>query len=533
MSSDPSFSRSQLLSVIAHARAGALDRAWAMYTAMESPDLDRDPAALAVKARLLKDRALRAGGEDRQRLYAEAAQAYRRAAELGDATYPLINAATLSLLGGDEVASRALATEVLERIDHNPDEPETPYYRAATRAEALLLLGGEEEARSALAEAIALAPSAWEDHASTLRQFAIILASQSRDPAWLDAHRPPRSLHFGGHMAFRAQPGPTPLSHEVAAILEAERVGFGYGALAAGADIIVAEALIDRGAALHVILPAGVEEFASVSVDPHGTEWRRRFDSMLAAAETVRTVEPTQSPPDEAMIALADEIAMGTALINARLLASEGVQLLILADSEAEPESASARSREAWAQVGRQRIVSAPRDDIGVLLKTVPPTIHHRAAVLAIHPNSLQEEGLGGQLRMIKTGLDQFPMPEFPPSFTGQAVVLAYADIAQAAKVAAMLAEEGASVGGDYGIVDSVEDPFARALHPIGRSADLAHAAATSAPSGTACITGDFAAALAVAAPGQFRSEHVGELAASTGGEPISLLALKTAGTVL
>lgn len=504
-----------------------------MYSAMESPDLDRDPAALAVKGRLLKDRALHAEGEGRRRLYAEAAQAYRRAAELGDATYPLINAATLSLLGSDEAASRALATEVLERIDRNPEEPETPYYRAATRAEALLLLGSEDEARSALAEAIALAPSAWEDHASTLRQFAIILASQGRDPAWLDAHRPPRSLHFGGHMAFCAQPGPTSLSQEVAAILEAERVGFGYGALAAGADIIVAEALIDRGAALHVVLPGGVEEFASVSVDPHGTEWRRRFDSVLAAAETVRTVEPTQSPPDEARIALADEIAMGTALINARLLASEGVQLLILADGDTEPESASARSREAWAQAGRQHIVSAPRDDIGVLSKTVRSAVHHRAAVLAIRVDSVHEGGTADLLRRIKTMLDQFPMPEFPPSFTGQVVILGYPDVARAATMATMLAEEGVSVGGDYGIVDSVEDPFAHGLHPVGRSADLAHAAATSAPAGTACITGDFAAALAVAAPHRFRSEQVGELAASTGGEPISLLALKTAGTVL
>ncbi|HYD36647.1 MAG TPA: tetratricopeptide repeat-containing protein, partial [Allosphingosinicella sp.] len=147
-----------------------------------------DPAALGVRGRLLKDRALERDGAERRRLYGEAAAAYRSAAALSGSTYPLINAASLSLLSGDETQARTLAGQILRQIEADPDEPETPYYRAATRAEALLLLDREAEARAAFAEAIALAPRAWEDHASTLRQFALILAALGRDSAWLDAH---------------------------------------------------------------------------------------------------------------------------------------------------------------------------------------------------------------------------------------------------------------------------------------------------------------------------------------------------------
>src|SRR5436189_74841 len=75
-----------------------------------------------------------------------------------------------------------------------PGEPETPYYRAATEAEALLLLGRREDARDALAAAVAAAPQAWEDHGSTLRQFVAIEAALGGDPAWLDLLRPPVSL---------------------------------------------------------------------------------------------------------------------------------------------------------------------------------------------------------------------------------------------------------------------------------------------------------------------------------------------------
>lgn len=529
MTTEPAY-RAQLLSVIAYARAGALDRAWQIYAALDLPGLESDPAALAVKGRLLKDLGLRSSGSARRRLYADAAAAYRRAAELGGATYPLINAATLSLLCGDPGASRALAQDVLDRIALRPDEPETPYYRAATRAEALLLLGRAADAQAALAEAMALAPRAWEDHASTLRQFAIVLAEQGLDAAWLDAHRPPRSLHFGGHMAFRAESVSTALSAEIAAALEQDRIGFGYGALAAGADIIIAEALLDRGAALHVILPGGVEGFASISVDPHGKEWRRRFDAALAAAETVRAVEPAPSPPDTVMIDLADEIAMGAALLNARLLASDGVQLLVMADGDGETGGASARSRDAWARTGRgQRIVRAAREDIGVPLGTVPIAPRRRAAALAIRPPATDGDrnvGQGG-LEAIKATLDRCPAPAMAASFTGEDVVLAYDDIDQAAVAAAILAGAQLSAGGHYGIVESLRDPFTGSARLIGRARDLARAAAASAPAGTACVTDDFAAALAVAAPDAFRTEYVGELATRAGSAPIGLSALK------
>jgi len=127
-----------------------------------------------------------------------------------------------------------------------PDPDETAYFQAATPAEALLVLGRTEEAKRALAGAIARAPEAWADHASTIRQFELLLAALGQDAGWLDALRPPRPLSFAGHMA--VAPGDRRLAGQVAEALAQMRIGFGYGALAAGADIVVAEALLARGA---------------------------------------------------------------------------------------------------------------------------------------------------------------------------------------------------------------------------------------------------------------------------------------------
>lgn len=528
----PSTEHGVLLAILAYARAGATDRAWGLLEEARLDGGDRDPALLSLKGRLLKDRALRIGGGERRRFYLEAAKAYEQAAELSGASYPLINAATLSLLAGAEERARALAAEAADLVERRPDEPETPYYRLATRAEALLIRDRHDEARSAFAEAIALAPRAWEDHASTLRQFALILAAQGRDSAWLDAHRPPRSLHFGGHMSFDPKVVRREhLDEKIAAVLEEENVGFGFGALAAGADIIIAEALLARGAEVHAILPGGVEAFAAVSVDPFGKAWRRRFDAVLAMADTVRPVRPLGAAPDSAMIGIADEVAMGAALMNGRRLESSAVQLLVLDSAFEAGNRASGRSLEIWAAGGwRQRILTAARetrhDPSAPVAQTAGPL-----AVLAIglDPDSSFPQvlaGLHGQVAKLSA-------PVVPPYLTEDRLILAYPGPGEAAEAAVRLlgGTGGASplrIGAQYGPAATFRDPFSNALRLAPAATAAAAGALASAPPGTACVTDDFAAALAAAGPRRPASEYIGELDPPDGGPPVGLYALKS-----
>ena len=200
-----------LLSIIAHARSGALDRAWALFREAGFDGVEDDPAVLSVRGRLLKDAALAATGEERQKFYRDAAAAYAKAARIAGTTYPLINAATLSLLAGRPDNSRMLAQNVLA---HAPDADETPYYQRATEAEAHLLLGQVDLATRKFDEAVALAPKAFEDHASTLRQFGLILDALGTSRAWLDRRRPPRALHLPATLRWPPRPA---LSHETSA----------------------------------------------------------------------------------------------------------------------------------------------------------------------------------------------------------------------------------------------------------------------------------------------------------------------------
>lgn len=524
---------SSLLSVIAHARAGALDYAWRMFHEAGFDAKTDDPRALSVKGRLLKDFALRSEGNERLRFYSEASSAYQRAAERGQATYPLINAATLSLLAGDERKARRLATQVLEWIEAHPEEPETPYYHGATLAEALLLLHKHDEARAVLSDAIAIAPRAWEDHASTLRQFALILTAQHAPAEWLDILRPPRSLHFSGHMSFKAEDPPGDFSNRIVQMIAEERIGFGFGALAAGADIIIAEALLEAGAELHVVLPGGVNAFAARSVDPFGAAWRDRFDAVLERAEAVRPVRPENVLPDETSIDTASTIAMGLAIKHAQGLESEAIQCLVMDRDRphAVLGASTMRAGDAWRRAGlRQSTIEAPRQKVIPSRDEAEPVgdVHCAYALLAIGlrdrtlPAPLAERELA-QLHEAVGGLQA----ALPPHWSGEYLILAFERPRDAVAAGLELIRAGWPVGGDFTVGVPIFDPFAeRQRLPMPAVAACCGACASSLEAGFQA-TEDLVVALALEAPDACTAQLVGELEAPAGEYPMPLYSLR------
>ncbi|MGH6873200.1 MAG: TRAFs-binding domain-containing protein, partial [Rhizomicrobium sp.] len=418
-------------SIIAHARSGALDHAWRLFHEGGYDRARNDPAALCLRGRLLKDRAMREQGATRRALFLEAANAYARAGQISGETYPLINAATLSLLAGQKSKAASLARRVLS---HGDDRNETPYYRAATRAEALLLVGKTAEASQALRDAMKRAPKAYEDHASTLRQFELILDEIAEDKSWLDALRPPRCLHFAGHMDARETS-----RKDIRQAVRDERVGFGYGALAAGADILIAEALLDAGAELHLVLPAPADAFREASVARYGKDWVKRFNRILKKAQSVRTIHSADGSLSPLAIQLAAEAAMGSAVMQAAALATEAVQLLILDRDGARNRAAGGSGWIAatWKKTGRrQHILIVPRRR-----KARPPVAAKADSVLAamlrielpaIAADRLARDTLPWLARALAAGV----APSIPARFTTDAVLVAYDTPQNAARAA-------------------------------------------------------------------------------------------------
>ena len=81
-------------------------------------------------------------------------------------------------------------------------------------------------------------------------------------------------VHYCGHRISTDGPFPPEAEYDVAARVESEVAGLapgsGYGALASGADILWAEALLRHGAELHVVLPIARAGFVETLCRPVG-----------------------------------------------------------------------------------------------------------------------------------------------------------------------------------------------------------------------------------------------------------------------
>jgi len=350
--------------VLALARSGAGGRAAALLEPLAAAAESRElPERLtediaALDARLAKDRALAAPPADRRTLAREAAERYEAIYQRLGRPYTCINAATMWLVAGRPEratelarASRALVASatVADRADG--------YWLAATDAEAALLLGDMAAAEQALDRAIGLAADDVASLATTRRQLTIVCRETGRGADLLARIGPPRVIHYCGHtISPPGVPGRFPGDTErivADAVAESiDGVGFAFGSLACGADILFAEALLEQGAELHVHLPCDADDFVAVSVETGGSGWRDRFERCLARATSVVITTPGGLLGDDELFAYCSRVAMGHALIRADFLAAAPEQLAVW-DGEAPADVAgTAVDVAVWARTG-------------------------------------------------------------------------------------------------------------------------------------------------------------------------------------
>lgn len=506
-----------LPAITALVRAGAVERASALFVAGGWDQVTGDAGALAVKGRLLKARGRLAAPTERAALFGQAAQAYGAAHALAPAPYLGINAASLHLLAGDRAAAEAGASAVLARLDAPESPADTPYYLAATRAEALLLLGDRTGAEHALTAAIAHDPDGWDDRASTLGQLREILATLNADAEWLHAFAPPASLHFAGHMGF-ASGGASEavLVTQLDGYLAQRRIGFAWGALAAGADIVIGAALLQRGVEIHVVLPCPPAAFEAQSVAPAGAEWSQRYRTLIGAASSVRWAGPNAaSVHDPLATAHAGELAIGGAVLQAARLGTPVEQLIVL--DEAGGGANTARQAALWrAQLGARTTFTVPRD--AAVEALFPPEAPDPARQLALHV-AIGIDALRGDPGLSSAQIADLIAPigaALAALSAGQVRAspglweFAAADLDQGlSAIQAVFAAggEAASIGVHLAIAPLLTDPASGTTVAYGPAPDLAKRLMEAAPVGVALASDALAVSLASRAPGSFRSE--------------------------
>ena len=351
------------LQALAMARLGDPHAALRLYERNRVEEIGTEDA-VALKGRLLKDLAVRASGPKQVQLFRQSSEAYQQANHLSDGYFSGINAATTSLLAGDSETARKLAMAISKRPD--VAQPED-YYAAASGAEAMLVSGEIDQAIKLYSEARSRPDASPGMIASTARQVALIaqcfeIPNEDRE-ALLNAIRPSPVIHFCGHMYRAGWEVEGQIAEAVNRILDETGALIAYGPLACGADILIAEAILERGGELHVVLPFAEEDFLRTSVRPGGPEWEDRYIRARDAADSVTFATQIQHVDDDELFAYCSKLVMGLARLRAAIMQTEAFQLAVWDGNPPGGVAGTAADCAEWErQGGKTYIVPIPKE---------------------------------------------------------------------------------------------------------------------------------------------------------------------------
>ena len=532
--------------VLALARSGAIRDARKLYDRFGLGDSTNEDIACLL-ARVAKEEARESHGQERTRLYARSAELYEAVYQRTRGFFPGINVATMSLLSGDRERSRIFAASVLEELEFSSSTPGSDeYFREATRAEAFLLLGDPGAAQRAVEDAVALQAQGPADLNTTWRQLKLVCEASGIDVSVLRPLEPPAVIYYCGpliEVPRELSSVPLELEAEIARAIRRSiaerRPGVGFGSLASGVDILFAEALLECGAELNIVLPFNVDEFKRISVTRGGEVWEARFETCLRAAESVTLATEDEYFDDEVLFQFGSRMAMGLAILRARQMEAPVLQMAV---SGADTSSTTAHSVAYW------KALELPAELIEFDAPALP---RKRALERASHA--------GRQLRAILfadiKGFSRLPersltiyWSEVMQGFAevldaagrkillrntwGDALYVVFEDTPAAARCALALhdfmretrfeahglpRDLSLRIGGHYAPIFSGHDPVAGRATYYGSQVSRTARIEPITPPGQLYVTEAFAAVLAAEAPDEFVSEYVGVLPAAKG----------------
>jgi class 3 adenylate cyclase len=530
--------------LLALARSGATEEALIRYTgsnietnARSAKNAALETDVLALRARIEKDRAWRAPHAQRTAAFRAASQAYEHAFRVSGSAFPGVNAATAALLAGDTKKALELAHQLSENPDRNLDSEHGAYFALATRAELALILDRHEVALDALGEIGRLNLGNEASRASTRRQLGAICRTKDIPATILEPLAAPSVVHYTGLLMYDAA-NTADLTEQIRKRFEECNVGYAFGSLAAGADILCAEQALERGARLHIVLPFQREEFRDVSVTRFGASWGKRFDDIMGAAASIRYATDDAYLGDDTLFSYTSRLAMGLALLQAQFLDGDVFQLAISDDAPG-GSTITGGDMAIWAGTGKRREVIAAKHTVQ---KQTAPLERESA------PRVLRAMMFGDVRGFSKLTERQVPtfVRHYLGSFAnvlsryaagiddrntwGDGLYVVFSDAIVAAECALALQDEirtidaeaiglpsdmGLRLGIHFGPVFQIDDPVIGRPVFVGTHVSRTARIEPITPEGSVYATESFAAEIMLSGSGKFRAEYVGQIPAS------------------
>ncbi len=549
----------QYRAILNLSRTGANKRAqqlWRHYRL--EPDFDRpsldghfEENIAALGARLDREEAYAADTAQRPARLKNAAEHYESIYRRTASTFLGINAAVLHELSGDPARAKEIAAAIVgECAKAKPQSQDDAYQLAADRAAASLLLDDLDDTRAAIEDAATLSSSA-AAIASTRKQLIQICNHKGLDKSIIAPLRNRVVIHYTGHIIARegtAGRFPAQAEARVAADIRRELagcdVGYGYGSLACGADTLIVEALLKRGAEVDVVLPFETLTFVKQSVAVGGANWPDRFENCL---KQVRLIHATEGEyvGDPEVFAYASRLAMGLAILRAQQLSSEPIQLAVWDGQETAEKAGSFADIQAWQSQGLKTITIGSDGNLGAkrgktrragvqlsLTTGAQSTRHHvwRLSRLSRLSDRQMLTFYNQMMQRIAAVLDRFAGDVAARNTWGDGLFVVFEDLGAAARCAMQIqstlagldllslglpASLGLRLGLDAGAVFEVQDPILRSPTFTGTHISRTARLEPSTPPGEVYVTEAFAALFTLIEDKELICDYVGLMQAA------------------
>lgn len=362
----PSSVRLRQLLGLALARSGASEAAGTILMSLYEEG-HQDEETLGLLARTYKDLAEGAVDAATSESYLRRAKDfYAKAYDANNGYWSGVNLATLALLLDEPLyaakvarEARAICKEELKRLEVTSRDR---YWVLATLGEVALILGEWVEAEEWYSQAADAGRRRYGDLHSSWRNARLLMTH-------LKAHRDrieacfhlPAVVVFAGHVVDQPERPvprfPASVEPKIYAAIQERLIkldaGFGYSSAACGSDILFCEAMLERDAEIHIVLPYEKSQFIEASID-RAPGWRARFEKVVERAADVAVASERRVDGDGVLYDYANRVLHGLARGRAENLET-ALKPLAVWDGEPNPaRGGTASAIELWRAAGEE-----------------------------------------------------------------------------------------------------------------------------------------------------------------------------------
>ncbi len=297
----------------------------------------------------------------------------------------LLQVARLAALSQHTARAQHVAQAVAQRLALLPapgpaTDAATAFRHHARQAEVAVLLNQATELTTALGEIARIQPRPLPGVVALLRQLDMLEQANLPLAASARAQLAAPSLVVFAGQALDAPGCPQPsFPPELEASVYkkiAEKLGqisaeVGFCSASAGAELLFVEAMLDRGAEVHLFLPFSQADFIRHRVAYAGARWERRFHSACKLATSITYSTDEAFLGHEALLRFNNHQIQGMALAQAQLHLTHP-HLLVLWDHAAAGGAGSAADfMDSWSDTGSLHLI-----DLDELRDHTPPPHH-------------------------------------------------------------------------------------------------------------------------------------------------------------